>query len=275
MLSSTVSVLLDTPPGSLQFWANNCPAVIIPNLSLQVPCWLMCYWVASSVHWKCFCIGSMTTMMKATSWGHARWSCVRYVTCKSCDLGFLLQISDATWQDMKPVTVTVTNRSFRVYCQTGAGKGIIGQNPLTEVIRGSEASNLHILLIVRPALQNRGYSLDTEKKGKGELDDEKKRDRDKRKSGMTEREVKGGGFCWRRRGRRSYLARGWKPSGGLSQGEIPLLQKDTGAQDLAHFSVGRTPALWDVHEKKHHSVRYSSGVRETNCDWFCFNSPRV
>lgn len=74
---------------------------------------------------------------------------------------------------MKPVAA-LANRSFHVYGQTGTGKGIIGQNPLTKVVRGSEASNLHILLIVRPALQNRGYSLEREKTGKGELDDEKK-----------------------------------------------------------------------------------------------------
>lgn len=77
VVSSPVSVLLDTPPGSLQFLDNNCPAVIIPNLSLQVPHWQMCYWVASPAHWKCFCNGSMTTTMKATSCGHSRCSCVR------------------------------------------------------------------------------------------------------------------------------------------------------------------------------------------------------
>lgn len=49
-------------------------------------------------------------------------------------------------------------------CQTGGGKGLIGQEPLTKVVRGSKASNLYILLIVGPALQNRGYSLETEKK---------------------------------------------------------------------------------------------------------------
>lgn len=56
--------------------------------------------------------------------------------------------------------------AFCVWCQTGKGKGFIGQEPLTKVVRGSEASNLHVLLIVRPALQNRGYSLETEKKGR-------------------------------------------------------------------------------------------------------------
>lgn len=35
---------------------------------------------------------------------------------------------------------------------------------LTEVVRGSEASNLHILLIIRPALQYRGNSLEMGKK---------------------------------------------------------------------------------------------------------------
>lgn len=30
-----------------------------------------------------------------------------------------------------------------------------------------------------------------------------------------------------------------------------MLHKNTGAQDLAHFSVGRTPALWDACEQKH------------------------
>lgn len=53
------------------------------------------------------------------------------------------------------------------------------------------------------------------------------------------------------RGRRSYSEKGWKPPGGLSQGEIPLHYKDTGAQDLSHFLVERTAALWDVHEEKH------------------------
>lgn len=53
------------------------------------------------------------------------------------------------------------------------------------------------------------------------------------------------------RRRRSYSAEGWKPPGGLSQGEIPLHYKDTGAQDLSHILVGRTAALLDVHEKKH------------------------
>lgn len=56
---------------------------------------------------------------------------------------------------------------------------------------------------------------------------------------------------WKEKRRRSYLVKGGKSSGGLSQGEIPLHYKDTGAQDLAHYSEGQTPAIWDVNEKKH------------------------
>lgn len=57
----------------------------------------------------------------------------------------------------------------------------------------------------------------------------------------TEKKGEGGG----------HSAKGWKPPGGLSQGEIPLHYEDTGAQDLSHILVARTAALLDVHEKKH------------------------
>lgn len=71
-------------------------------------------------------------------------------------------------------------------------KGLISQQPLTKVIRGSEASNLHVLLIVRPALQNRGYSLQTEKKKKKNLEEREKKNTEKRQK-QGEKGKRGGG----------------------------------------------------------------------------------
>lgn len=46
-----------------------------------------------------------------------------------------------------------------------------------------------------------------------------------------------------------YLTRNWKSSGGLSRREIPLLHKNTGAQDLVHFAVGWTSVVLDSRNK--------------------------
>lgn len=80
------------------------------------------------------------------------------------------------------------------------------------------------------------------------------------------------------RRRRGYSAKGWKPPGGLSQGEIPLHYKDTGAQDLSHILVERTAALLDVHEKKHKNDafwRHSSAASDRTSHGFNFILSRV
>lgn len=65
----------------------------------------------------------------------------------------------------------------------------------------------------------------------------------------------------KRKEKEELFSKGWKPPGGLSQGEIPLHYKDTGAQDLSHILVGRTSVLLDVHEKKH-KIMHSSAARD-------------
>lgn len=91
----------------------------------------------------------------------------------------------------------------------GREKGFVGPEPLTKVVRGSEASDLHILLIVRPALQNRGYSLETEK---GKMSWRK----GKRKNRMRGREIKGGGGVGeegKRREKEELFSKGLKTVG--------------------------------------------------------------
>lgn len=88
--------------------------------------------------------------------------------------------------------------------------------------------------------EDRGEDVESWRKGRTET---RERTREGEKWG-EQRERK-------REKRRSYFTKVWKPSGGLNRGEIPPLHKNTGAQDLAHFSVGRTPALWDTDEQKH------------------------
>lgn len=51
--------------------------------------------------------------------------------------------------------------------------------PLTEVVRGSEAPHLHVLFVVGPALQNRGDSLQTEETRR-EVEAERERERGKK-----------------------------------------------------------------------------------------------
>lgn len=90
---------------------------------------------------------------------------------------------------MKPTVVS--SSSFLCVLSTEMGKYFASQEPLTKVVRGSETSNLHILLIVRPALQNRGYSLEPEKKRR--IVGQEKGKANKKKNRMRKREIK-----WRR-----------------------------------------------------------------------------
>lgn len=80
---------------------------------------------------------------------------------------------------------------------------------LTKVVRGSEASDLHILLVIGPTLQNRGYSLETEK----ERWRKERKGRDKRKNSMRGGvgvEGRDGGKEGVGEKRRSYLTNGLK-----------------------------------------------------------------
>lgn len=98
-------------------------------------------------------------------------------------------------------------------CQTGEGKGFVG--PLTKVVGGSEASDLHVLLVVRPALQNRGYSLETEKK-------RRVGGKTKRKNRMRGRAIKGG---WEGRGVGEEGRDGGKRRGGRERKKEELFSE--------------------------------------------------
>lgn len=88
--------------------------------------------------------------------------------------------------------------------------------PLTKVVRRSEASHLHVLLIIRPALQHRGDSLQMRKKGRPEW--AKLKGHGREKDGMRGREHKG------RRG--SWWKTAKKGEGGVIQQRAENSQED-------------------------------------------------
>lgn len=66
--------------------------------------------------------------------------------------------------------------------------------------------------------------------------------------------MKGGGVVdeqLERKEKEELFSKGMKIIRRIKPRRNSFALKDTGAQDLAHYSEGQAPALWDVNEKKH------------------------